>query len=588
MRTIATLSVYLASLCLLGGRSVTQVAARAPQHAHAASALAISGQTRPQTKTGTISGRVLGEDGGAIEGASVSCASLDGVAANRIALTDGEGQFSFTGLSLSTYRLVASLAGYVAETSGGPDRVVRIGDNVTLNLAKGGVITGKVTDATGNPVVAVSVSAQGIKDADGKPLRGVVGSRSRQTDDRGIYRIYGLTAGTYVVVANPGEYHIGMATAYDYEIATFYPSSNRDGAAEVMVQQGAEATSIDIRYRDVQGHIISGTIDAGARTAASEFTVMVMANPANGPATSDFAIGTLTNGVRVFAINGLIDGDYDIVASGGSFTASVLESYSGPARRVSVRGGDVSGVRLTIAPGVSIAGKVAIEATPIQPETCPSSRESSLTETVIKASRDEKTLERDPYEVLASRASGAVNEKGEFLLRNLKAGSHRFLADFPNDSWYLKTITMPAATATRTVDLGRIPLTTRAGDKISNVSIMLGEGAASLKGNLSATRTKRGLWRIHVVPVAIGEADNVLVYYESTSSVDGGFTFTNIAPGKYWISVRPVAEEETSVSQVRPVAWDATERANLRREAEATKNVVDLKSCQRVKDLVLD
>jgi hypothetical protein len=37
----------------------------------------------------------------------------------------------------------------------------------------------------------------------------------------------------------------------------------------------------------------------------------------------------------------------------------------------------------------------------------------------------------------------------------------------------------------------------------------------------------------------------------------------------------------------QPVAWDAAERAKLRRDAEAAKNEVELLPCQRVKDHVL-
>ena len=90
---------------------------------------------------------------------------------------------------------------------------------------------------------------------------------------------------------------------------------------------------------------------------------------------------------------------------------------------------------------------------------------------------------------------------------------------------------MPAPTGTRMVDLGRTALATRAAEKISNVAMLLGEGASGLKGNLSAARARRGVWRIHLVPVEIGDADNALAYYESFSSVEGVFTFTNIAPG---------------------------------------------------------
>jgi hypothetical protein len=40
-------------------------------------------------------------------------------------------------------------------------------------------------------------------------------------------------------------------------------------------------------------------------------------------------------------------------------------------------------------------------------------------------------------------------------------------------------------------------------------------------------------------------------------------------------------------NQARPIAWDAVERAKLRREAAAAKNEIELKVCDRVKEHVL-
>jgi len=67
---------------------------------------------------------------------------------------------------------------------------------------------------------------------------------------------------------------------------------------------------------------------------------------------------------------------------------------------------------------------------------------------------------------------------------------------------------------------------------------------------------------------------------------DGSFAFSNIAPGRYFIVSRVEPGAETGTSP-RPSAWDPTARAKLRQEAEAAKVVVDLKSCQRLKDYVL-
>ena len=43
----------------------------------------------------------------------------------------------------------------------------KVGDNVTLRMSKGGVITGAVTDAAGEPLVGLSVRVVKVRDLEG-------------------------------------------------------------------------------------------------------------------------------------------------------------------------------------------------------------------------------------------------------------------------------------------------------------------------------------------------------------------------------------------------------------------------------------
>jgi hypothetical protein len=65
-------------------------------------------------------------------------------------------------------------------------------------MIKGGVITGRVTNATGEPLIGVRVNAVMTRGAEGNTARRAA-ARPRFTDDRGFYRLYGLPPGTYVV-----------------------------------------------------------------------------------------------------------------------------------------------------------------------------------------------------------------------------------------------------------------------------------------------------------------------------------------------------------------------------------------------------
>jgi hypothetical protein len=90
-----------------------------------------------------------------------------------------------------------------------------------------------------------------------------------------------------------------------------------------------------------------------------------------------------------------------------------------------------------------------------------------------------------------------------------------------------------------------------------------------------------------LIPAESAAADDVLRYAEAAVGSDGGFGFKHIPPGKYLLSARQPAEKEVNDGRFRPLAWDAIERAKLRREAVAAKNEIELKVCERVKDHLL-
>jgi hypothetical protein len=94
------------------------------------------------------------------------------------------------------------------------------------------------------PVIAVAVASERFNEQ----LQPIGGSSEAETDDRGIYRIYGLPAGKYLVsVYDPGR------SSKEPDRRTFYRDANEQTRATgVMVQPGAESTGIDIRLEAPQ------------------------------------------------------------------------------------------------------------------------------------------------------------------------------------------------------------------------------------------------------------------------------------------------------------------------------------------------
>jgi hypothetical protein len=315
---------------------------------------------------GSITGRVVSDDGQPLVGVRVSVSAFDANAVNRstqAALTDGEGNFRTDGLRPAAYQVTAYTPGYVTpRPPGGEPTYHRLGETVTLTLRKGGVITGKVTDALGEPVVGVAVNPVLVRDEGGRKALAMTSVPGFMTDDRGLYRLYGLTPGVYVVRVS-GDPSFGGRTAADGDIATYHPSATADDAAEVAVGAGEEITGVDIRHRGERGHVVSGKVvglnSEGVQTSPTGMVEAVTINlarmPGGVPVGSTFVV--VRESRRGFSFRGLPDGEYELVARLGF--PGKDGSVSAP-RRVTVRGGDVTGVELVLAPLGSVAGRFAL------------------------------------------------------------------------------------------------------------------------------------------------------------------------------------------------------------------------------------
>jgi len=552
-----------------------------------------------EARTGIITGRVVTEDGSGLPGVTVT---LTPVAADRRAIsrgsqnrtsTDEDGNFKFTGLAPYVYSVSASSAkGYVPSPVPVSERqdsgYHRIGASVTITMIKGGAITGRVTNAMGESLIGVQVNAAMARGADGSPDRGGSG-RMKFTDDRGIYRIYGLSPGTYVVFTR-NRFHI-YPSPYDKDGPTYYPSSTRETAAEVTVTSGGETSGVDIRYRGDRGHAVSGSISFSGEPVSSSVSHMVaLTNTVTGVVRSDADFFR-----ERFAIYGVPDGEYEITVRW--ILASNEEIIASAPRRVVVKGADVGGIELKMLPLGSVAGKFALEATSV---VCESKRKWSLEETLLALRYEAKPGEAPPAR--SHTVVNGVNEKGEFTVYNLKANRYFLEPRLPNENWYLKSITSPALTSAPTnaggaaeraaaaSNAARNGITLKAGEKISGITVSIADGAALVSGKVipatEGLRLPAGL-RIHLVPAEATAANDVLRYAEVFARANGSFLLSNLAPGKYWLIVRAAPDDEMSDSPPAPIAWDANERAKLHHEAMAAKNEIELRPCGRIKDYVL-
>lgn len=551
-------------------------------------------QTAPTI--GTISGLVVSETGQPLPNATVTLRGSTPFFQPRMTATDNEGHFQVSGLNAELYGVSAFAPGYISlpRDPDSPPVYYRIGDSVNVSMVKGGVITGSVMSPAGEPVVQVAVRPALIRDANGQPPRYPPNQIQRATDDRGVYRIYGLLPGTYLVSAG-GRGSFGFSSgAYDTDAPTYAPSSTRDTAAEITVRAGEETSGVDIRYRGEAGRTVSGVvIGLTEPTGSSQPNINLMQISNGVPLGSAFSFQSSNS--KGFAFYGVSDGDYNLAAQLSLGPAEVLVSEP---RRITVKGADITGIELTVKALGSIGGRVVLE-TSGAPE-CKNKRRPLFPETLVVARRSEKGVQKDQPRLFAfSFAQGSPNKSGDFLLRSLAPGQYNLNTRFFAKYWYLRSIardapaTRPAAAkvgpVNRQIDTARNGLLLRIGERVTGLTVTLAEGAASLRGTikLAAGASVPQKLYVHLVPSEKENAEDVLRVFAAEVNSDGAFALNNLPPGRYWALARVAADNESQLDSKVRVAEEAELRAQIRRAAEAAKTSVEFRLCQNITDYQL-
>ena len=538
-------------------------------------------KTPEESSTGSISGKVVNENGQPLIGASVFVGSISSFMSGRRTTTDLEGTFRLNGLDPGLYTINAIAPAYTTEPA--PPEYYRLGDSVRLEMVRGGVITGVVTNALGEPVIGVRVRATRLRDAKGQTSREPRFGNEQSTDDRGIYRIYGLSPGTYLVSAGGGAGGFNYAfNPYDSDVPTYAPSSTRDTAAEITLRAGEESTA-DIRYKGEPGYTISGNVKTAGGNGANISLTSV----------SGTFVGSAFQppGNRGFAFSGLADGEYKLV--GQEFT--IMQTSRAPlvgmsdVKRITVKGANVTGVELIPKPISSVSGRISLERTKA-PE-CEGKRPPLFAETLVQTQRHEKDSDNDDAVYFRMGPNLAtVDENGAFVVRGLPSGRFRFEPRFYARYWYLQSITMSTAgPKPQKTDVAANWTALKSGEQLKNITITLAEGAASIRGRLAfaeGAAAPAGVV-VYLVPAEPDKAEDVLRFFVTEVASDGAFTLNNLPPGKYlaFTQTNVDAQIATLTKLRQPEAAPA--RTKLRRTAEAQKSEIELKPCQNLADFQL-
>lgn len=498
-----------------------------------AASLCALAQSAQKGGSGVVTGRITIGDK-PVPGVPVAAASSDFGPDRREfarATADYEGNYRLTGLPAGRYNISPLSPTMVAPsdaTYGGTGRSVIVGEGETVEkidfqLTRTGVITGRITDAEGKPVIEERVQLS--------PADGSTGSRFRfgfqnpfmyQTDDRGVYRLYGVPPGRYIlsigVSSQDGMVRVGMVTRGYYQ-RTYYPGETDIKKATIIdVPEGGEVKDIDIKLgQRAQAFTVAGRV-VEADTGRPVANVLIGYGSYNESRNRMMAFGfgqSRTDARGQFALEGIVPGSF------AAFIWSDGDTYSDPVR-FEVTDGDVSGLEIKVRRGASISGVAQIEGT--------SDRRvlARLSQLTLGASIQSSNLG------LPENRTATINPDGSFRLTGLSPGKvSLFINGYPQP----KDIRLVRVERDGAPQPGGIEVAP--GAEITNVRVIFEYGSGSIRG---AVRVENGELptgtSMFIIVQKPGDTASARPVAYTQTDTRGRFQIEGLAAGDYQIVLR--------------------------------------------------
>jgi hypothetical protein len=453
-------------LLILEVASFAQVPAANKANAKVAGRIIIDGQPRLGVEVLLTKGYGLDVDSGPAQAPAVT------------ATTNSEGQYQITNLAAGAYRVSVYAPAYVIEgesrLSDEYGKTVTIAEgeqieNLDFSLMRGGVITGKVTVEYGKPVIAQGVGAFRLDQHGKRDNTAAVQMLGWQTDDRGVYRIFGLEPGRYIVGVGASSEDslqpIGNRGSYR---RTYHPDVVDESSAKIIeVKPGGEVENVDIKLsRATKGYTASGRV-IDAETSKPLPGVTIGCEFAKTPG-SNFRMGdTTTNSKGEFRIEGLSPNTYIVSV----FNPGQSDLYSEPVN-FDIADDDVAGLEIKMIRGASISGVAAVEGT----------RDPSVLARVSQiAVRAEGTSQDTAMLIMMLMQGGGVgtiNSNGTLRIGGVRPGRMRIVALPPPE---LKGFTL-ARVERNGVEVKEFDVSQ--GEQITGVRLVFTYGTSVLAGHV--------------------------------------------------------------------------------------------------------
>lgn len=477
---------------------------------------------------GVIRGRVTaGDTGKPLRRAQLSLVGMSPIDRYSTS-TNVRGEYEFKDIPAGRFTLSVSRGGYLRmqygeRRPGEGGKPIELAEaqrleRVDLTLHRAGIISGRLSDETGEPIAGVTVYAMRQAYYLGRRRLVPIGPGMR-TDDTGQYRLIGLEPGEYYVMATSRETWTVKGPPshlFGYAVTYFPGAANPSTAQRVQVGSGQEVANTDFALVASRTATLSGLAmraDGSPAAGGSVSLSQIIMGPMGGSSWS--AAGTTVGTDGSWRLEKISPGEYQL-------SLSIDERERGRERtsmQVFVQGADMSGISLTADSGADVSGEVTAE----NGAALPSATSGGTLRVVL----DPIGPDRQATPIISGSDIGRVGTDGRFTF---KAQSG------PN---LVRVTGLPARWAIRSVEIGGrdyagSPVDVAAGKPLENVRIVLTDKFPEITGTITDSRAAAAEGKVVLFPTD----ESKWVIQESIRSARadqyGLFRFTMVRPGDYY------------------------------------------------------
>ncbi len=453
-----------------------------------------------------------------------------------VAATDAEGRFKIEKVPPGAYIVSLLRAGYVpagAKPRGMMITVVE-GQNLTdqtYKMVTAGLIAGKIVDADGDPMsglmVQVMPKGQGDSAFGGILANYVVGMTgilpgTGMTNDLGEYRIAGLRAGQYLLIARPrgnvapppapaSKVRKGERLLY---APTYFPGVLEEKQASVLqVVSGGTATA-DFTMLAHHAYRVSGIVSGSSGGEGSFITLMSnTGRPQQQP---------LGEGGK-FEFRSLEPGTY---------FARVDEMFGGPPQQkgpkmmtvptpIVVSGSDLIDLVLQPLANGKVSGKFRAAGSD-------NVDWKQMTVSLMSvAEQGEPLADKGVFNLLQRGGSGTVNEDGTFEIEDVAPGNYQVAVFSPSEKyrdWYLKSLLFAGR---EVADTGF------AASGETSLDVVVSAKGASIEGKVVDGAGKPAAGVLVLTLPSSGKLGRPDSYQTAKTDANGSFLMRGLNPGEF-------------------------------------------------------